>query len=67
MTITEASPATTTRDVAELVERGALVRSGELRPFRFDRVIQRLNELDLTLLERSAGPPSDLVTTATQN
>jgi len=26
-------------------------------PFRFDRVIQHLSELDLTILERSGGPP----------
>jgi hypothetical protein len=26
-------------------------------PFRFDRVIQHLGELDLTLLERPGGPP----------
>jgi quercetin 2,3-dioxygenase len=26
-------------------------------PFRFDRVIQHLAELDLTLLERPGGPP----------
>jgi Fic family protein len=35
MTITGASPATTTRDLADLVERGALVRSGELRHARY--------------------------------
>ncbi|HET7103908.1 MAG TPA: quercetin 2,3-dioxygenase [Terracidiphilus sp.] len=27
-------------------------------PFRFDRVIQNLNELDLTILERLGGPPA---------
>jgi len=27
-------------------------------PFRFDRVMQHLSELDLTLLERPGGPPS---------
>jgi quercetin 2,3-dioxygenase len=31
-------------------------------PFRFDRVIQHLAELDLTLLERPVGPPPQLVT-----
>jgi quercetin 2,3-dioxygenase len=36
-------------------------------PFRFDRVIQHLAELDLTLLERPAGPPPDLATTAARN
>ena len=33
--ITGASPATTTRDLADLVEKGALVRSGELRHTRY--------------------------------
>jgi quercetin 2,3-dioxygenase len=32
--------------------------------FRFDRVIQHLAELDLTLLERPAGPPPDFATVA---
>ena len=27
-------------------------------PFRFDRVIQHLSELDLTILERPGGPPA---------
>ena len=36
-------------------------------PFRFDRVIQHLAELDLTLLERPAGPPPDLAVTAARN
>ena len=35
MTITGSSPATTTRDLADLVERGALVRSGELKHARY--------------------------------
>ena len=35
ITITGASPATTTRDLADLVEKGALVRSGELRHARY--------------------------------
>ncbi len=35
MTITGASPATATRDLADLVERGALVRSGEVRHARY--------------------------------
>jgi len=34
-TITGASPATTTRDLVDLVEKGALVRSGELRHARY--------------------------------
>ena len=35
MTITGTSPATTTRDLADLVERGALIRSGEVRHARY--------------------------------
>ena len=34
-TITGASPATTTRDLSDLVEKGALVREGELRHARY--------------------------------
>jgi Fic family protein len=34
-TITGASPATTTRDLADLVEKGALIRSGERRHPRY--------------------------------
>jgi len=34
-TITGASPATTTRDLVDLVEKGAIVRSGELRHARY--------------------------------
>jgi Fic family protein len=33
--ITGASPATTTRDLSDLVEKGALVRAGELRHARY--------------------------------
>lgn len=33
--ITGASPATTTRDLTDLVARGALVRTGELRHARY--------------------------------
>lgn len=35
-------------------------------PFRFDRVIQHLAELDLTLLERPAGQPPQLAATEVQ-
>ncbi len=38
-TITGASPATATRDLADLVEMGALVRSGERRHARYSVVI----------------------------
>ena len=34
-TITGASPATTTRDLADLVERGALIRTGERKHARY--------------------------------
>ena len=33
-------------------------------PFRFDRVIQHLGELDLTLLERPGGSPSEIASVA---
>ena len=41
MTITGTSPATATRDLADLVEKGALERSGERRYARY-RVAIRL-------------------------
>ena len=41
ITITGASPATATRDLADLVEKGALVRTGELRHARYDVAIPR--------------------------
>ncbi len=34
-TITGASPATATRDLADMVDRGALLREGELRHARY--------------------------------
>ena len=40
-TITGASPATTTRDLADLVEKGALVRTGERRHARYALEIGR--------------------------
>ena len=39
MTITGASPATATRDLADLVEKGALVRNGERRHARYKLAI----------------------------
>jgi quercetin 2,3-dioxygenase len=36
-------------------------------PFRFDRVIQHLAELNLTLLERPAGPPPQFASAATKD
>jgi Fic family protein len=38
-TITSASPATTTRDLADLVEKGALLRKGERRHARYHLAI----------------------------
>ncbi len=38
-TITGASPATVTRDLADLVEKGALVRAGERRHARYDLAV----------------------------
>jgi len=40
-TITGASPATTTRDLADLVEKGALVRDGERRYARYRLTVRR--------------------------
>lgn len=36
-------------------------------PFRFDRVIQHLGELDLTLLERPGGPPPQPISVTTRD
>ena len=41
VTITGASPATATRDLADLVGKGVLVRSGELRYARYEVVIPK--------------------------
>jgi Fic family protein len=38
-TMTDASPATVTRDLADLVEKGALVRAGERRHARYDLAV----------------------------
>ncbi len=35
-TITGASPATATRDLVDLIEKGALIRTGELRHARYN-------------------------------
>jgi Fic family protein len=40
-TITGASPATTTRDLADLVERGALSRAGERKHARYVLILPR--------------------------
>lgn len=42
-TITGASPATTTRDLADLVEKGALIRTGERRHARYALNMEREN------------------------
>jgi Fic family protein len=39
VTITGASPATTTRDLADLVDKGALLREGERRHARYHLAI----------------------------
>jgi Fic family protein len=39
VTITGASPATATRDLADLVDKGALIRKGELRYARYEIAI----------------------------
>jgi Fic family protein len=43
-TITGASPATTTRDLADLTEKGALVRTGERRHARYALNLQQQAE-----------------------
>ncbi len=40
-TITGASPATTTRDLADMVEKGALIRTGERRHARYTLNLKR--------------------------
>jgi len=40
-TITGASPATTTRDLAEMVAKGALLRTGERRHARYSVAVPR--------------------------
>jgi Fic family protein len=45
MTITGASPATTTRDLADLVQRGAFARSGEVRHARYALNLPRSSAL----------------------
>jgi hypothetical protein len=39
MTITGAPTATTTRDLADLVEKGALIRTGELKGTRYQLAV----------------------------
>jgi Fic family protein len=39
MTITSASPATATRDLIDLVDKGALIRTGERRCARYSIAI----------------------------
>ena len=49
VSITGASPATTTRDLADLVEKGALTRSGVLRYARYAVAIPLRPVLPVTL------------------
>jgi Fic family protein len=51
-TITGASPATVTRDLADLVEKGALVRAGERRHARYNLVVPLLSVKQVTVNER---------------
>jgi len=51
-TITGASPATTTRDLADLVAKGALVREGERRYVRYHLSVPLRPTPDVTLNER---------------
>jgi Fic family protein len=50
--ITGASPATTTRDLADLVERGALVRTGELRHARYHLNLKLQPPRSITINQR---------------
>jgi Fic family protein len=50
--ITGASPATTTRDLAALVERGALVRTGELRHARYHLNLKLQPPRSITINQR---------------
>jgi Fic family protein len=51
-TITGASPATTTRDLADLVERGALLRTGELRHARYHLNLKLQPPRSITINQR---------------
>jgi Fic family protein len=51
-TITGASPATTTRDLSDLVEKGALVREGELRHARYLLTVPLWPVANVTLDDR---------------
>ena len=51
-TITGASPATTTRDLVDLVEKGALIRAGELRHARYQLSIPLRATRQITVNER---------------
>jgi Fic family protein len=51
-TITGASPATVTRDLADLVDKGALVRAGERRHARYDMAVPLRPVKQVTLNER---------------
>jgi Fic family protein len=50
--ITGASPATATRDLVDLVEKGALVRAGELRHARYHIAIAAMKPSPVSIDER---------------
>ena len=51
-TIAETPPATTTRDLAGLVETGALIRSGELKHTRYVLNVPASNIPDISIDEK---------------
>jgi Fic family protein len=53
-TITGASPATVTRDLGDLVQKGALVRVGERRHARYDLAVPLRQVKQVALNERGA-------------
>ena len=52
LTITRASPATATRDLADLVDQGALVRTGDRRHARYHLAIRARKVSPVVLDER---------------
>lgn len=57
MSITGASPATATRDLADLVEKGALIRRGERRHARYQVAIA-LKPVEAVTLDKDGEPSS---------
>ena len=54
-TITGASPATTTRDLTDLTEKGALVRTGERKHARYVLNLNRVIDLTAEYGQRNEG------------